>query len=308
MRIKHWVLLALTGCVVLLVYLALEPRKFPREPMAGRERDAEPQLPSNLAPDSSPPIARNDNSNDDHLRSDATREKPRATPDTRDDNGDNSIDPELWPEEVEPLKPAPRRPPLNPGMAPRAPGRAPLVPPAVRPPFMERNRRNRPRPFVSKLPKNIPAWFKEYDTNEDGMVALYEWRAKENDVREFRKYDLNGDGVITVTELIRSGQFITGSPAPPVLSGTGTEIGDFYYYEVTGSIQGVAFGTNVYTTDSVMAAVAVHAGIFRPGEKGFVKVTILPGEQHYHGSVSNGVTTHDRLEGYHKSFTIEAVR
>jgi hypothetical protein len=59
-----------------------------------------------------------------------------------------------------------------------------------------------------KLPPNLPAWFKEYDTDKDAQVALYEWKDKNRTVGEFQQYDLNGDGFITVEELIRSGVMI----------------------------------------------------------------------------------------------------
>src|SRR5207244_4751114 len=63
-----------------------------------------------------------------------------------------------------------------------------------------------------KLPPNIPAWFKEYDTDNDAQVALYEWKDKNRTVEDFQKYDLNGDGFITVEELIRSGAMGANKP------------------------------------------------------------------------------------------------
>jgi LCCL domain-containing protein len=37
----------------------------------------------------------------------------------------------------------------------------------------------------------------------------------------------------------------------------------------------------------------VHAGLVKVGQKGVVKVTILPGEQQYTGSDRNGITSSD---------------
>ncbi len=72
-----------------------------------------------------------------------------------------------------------------------------------------------------------------------------------------------------------------------------------YYFYVTGSLTGSIWGTDVYTDDSDLATAAVHAGVLRPGEKGIVKVTILPGQSEYTGSTKNGVTSYgyDAFDG-----------
>src|SRR5262249_57094178 len=62
-----------------------------------------------------------------------------------------------------------------------------------------------------KLPPNVPPWFKEYDTDNDAQVALYEWKDKNRTVEDFQKYDLNGDGFITIEELIRSRAMVVGN-------------------------------------------------------------------------------------------------
>ncbi|HEX5069419.1 MAG TPA: LCCL domain-containing protein [Vicinamibacterales bacterium] len=54
---------------------------------------------------------------------------------------------------------------------------------------------------------------------------------------------------------------------------------------VTGSVR----GAGVYTDDSSLGAAAVHAGILKLGESGWVKVTLLPGQQGYTGSDQNGI-------------------
>jgi Ca2+-binding EF-hand superfamily protein len=56
---------------------------------------------------------------------------------------------------------------------------------------------------VGNLPKVLPAWFLEYDTDQDGQVGLYEWRKFGKSLKEFQEYDQNEDGFITPSEVIR---------------------------------------------------------------------------------------------------------
>ncbi len=63
------------------------------------------------------------------------------------------------------------------------------------------------------------------------------------------------------------------------------------YFKVTGNANGYAWGTDVYTADSLLATVAVHAGALKSGETGIVRVTMLDGRDAYAGSTRNGVTS-----------------
>jgi hypothetical protein len=63
-------------------------------------------------------------------------------------------------------------------------------------------------------------------------------------------------------------------------------------------------GTDLYTDDSSIAAAAVHAGVLRPGEKGYVRVTIVPGQAGYAGSERNGLRSADAAE-WGGSFSVE---
>jgi len=63
----------------------------------------------------------------------------------------------------------------------------------------------RPAVFrAGKLPKELPAWFAEYDTDGDGQVGLYEWRKNSNGkaIAEFQAMDRNGDGLLTAEEVL----------------------------------------------------------------------------------------------------------
>jgi Ca2+-binding EF-hand superfamily protein len=53
------------------------------------------------------------------------------------------------------------------------------------------------------LPKGLPAWFQELDTNGDGQISLREWREGGKKLSEFREYDLDDDGLITPDEVLR---------------------------------------------------------------------------------------------------------
>ena len=80
-------------------------------------------------------------------------------------------------------------------------------------------------------------------------------------------------------------------PDPGVLRAGENDIGKSFYFEVLGDVKGSLWGTDTYTTDSTLASAAVHAGVLKPGEKGVVKVTIMPGEPSYQGSTRNGVSS-----------------
>jgi hypothetical protein len=82
------------------------------------------------------------------------------------------------------------------------------------------------------------------------------------------------------------------------------DVGRSTLYEVVGAGNGTVWGTDIYTTDSHLGTAAVHAGILKPGQRGIVRVRILPGQSNYVGSTRHGVTT----SGYGRwglSFTVE---
>lgn len=61
------------------------------------------------------------------------------------------------------------------------------------------------RPTVyraGKLPKELPPWFGQLDTDGDGQIALWEWRKAGKELEEFKDWDRDGDGFITAEEVL----------------------------------------------------------------------------------------------------------
>lgn len=77
------------------------------------------------------------------------------------------------------------------------------------------------------------------------------------------------------------------------------------YFRVTGRNGGPIWGTDVYTIDSNLATAAVHAGAVKEGETGVVKVTLLPGQDSYEGTIRNGITSNS-YGPYSGSYKVEA--
>ncbi len=65
------------------------------------------------------------------------------------------------------------------------------------------------RPSVVRygnLPKGLPSWWDELDSDQDGQVGLYEWRRHGRATAEFVELDLNADGYLTADEWLRHEQ------------------------------------------------------------------------------------------------------
>jgi hypothetical protein len=94
---------------------------------------------------------------------------------------------------------------------------------------------------------------------------------------------------------------------PRNLRGIETTPGQVLVYQVTGSTQGLVWGTDIYTGDSSIAVAAVHAGLLQPDETGTIMVTILPGRETYRGSARYGVASND-YPNWARSYTLQRLQ
>jgi hypothetical protein len=81
-------------------------------------------------------------------------------------------------------------------------------------------------------------------------------------------------------------------PDPGYLNNPDTDIGKVFFYHVSGIDKDQSvWGSDVYTTGSHLGMAAVHCGLLKAGQKGVVKVTILPGQARYDATTRHGVTS-----------------
>lgn len=80
-------------------------------------------------------------------------------------------------------------------------------------------------------------------------------------------------------------------PDPGTLFNHADAVGQTLQFAVVGSTMGTIWGDGVYTSDSVLAVAAVHAGLLEPGESGVVSVEVIAGLPAYASAERNGVVS-----------------
>jgi hypothetical protein len=95
--------------------------------------------------------------------------------------------------------------------------------------------------------------------------------------------------------------------APVNMIDLADDIGATFYFRVRGNTEGPIWGTDIYAADSALATAAVHAGLVKPGETGFIKVTIVPPLTQYLGSERNGVTS-SNFGRFGKAYRLSAIK
>jgi hypothetical protein len=90
----------------------------------------------------------------------------------------------------------------------------------------------------------------------------------------------------------------------PNLMALRSRVNESFEFEVTGRTTGTIWGDGVYTDDSDLGVTAVHAGLLAPGERGKVRITILPGLPRYDATMKNNVSSL-RYGGWEGSYRVE---
>ena len=73
---------------------------------------------------------------------------------------------------------------------------------------------------------------------------------------------------------------------------TSADIGKIYKLTTTGA-SGGGWGTDIYTSDSYIPAMAVHAGVLTIGQTKEIYIKVVQGQNNYTSSTRNGITTSD---------------
>lgn len=99
-----------------------------------------------------------------------------------------------------------------------------------------------------------------------------------------------------------------GQYTPGELRTLERQVGQSFYFQVTGAVIGPLWGTDVYTSDSDLGTACVHAGILRPDQEGVVKVTVVSPPAKFKGTRRHGVTSSDWETGWSGAFRVEPLR
>jgi Ca2+-binding EF-hand superfamily protein len=142
-----------------------------------------------------------DKNNDGYLNYDEMPDQLRAEKDRWDTDRNGLIDLSEFRAYFEARVKAPQ------GQSPStSPSADPLLQGGLYWDFSQADEQRRAPPVVyraGKLPKELPAWFEQYDTDKDGQVGLYEWKAFGRSIQEFDEMDRNRDGFLTIDEVLR---------------------------------------------------------------------------------------------------------
>jgi hypothetical protein len=105
---------------------------------------------------------------------------------------------------------------------------------------------------------------------------------------------LSGLGKVYLSNQIDTAKVYFGgiplSGVTDMTSFTTADIGKIYRITITGA-GGGGWGTDFYTTDSYIPAMAVHAGVIAVGQTKEVYIKIVEGKNSYSGTTRNGITT-----------------
>src|SRR5262245_36074959 len=164
----------------------------------------------------------------------------------------------------------------------------------------DRETRRRAEIIINVLKDSLPEALFQFPTTDilytaegklTGKIIQESWRAT---TTQFGPVQVKLTDVARVVSLAHPEQLeerLTAQPDPGNLTALQAQVGKVFAFRVTGAAQGSVWGTGTYTSDSVLAVAAVHAGVLKVGQTGTVKVRVVVPLNAYIGSTQNGVTT-----------------
>jgi hypothetical protein len=105
-------------------------------------------------------------------------------------------------------------------------------------------------------------------------------------------------------KLVKNGFF--ASEPPSSLTELCQQVGETFYFKVTGQEGGSIWGTDTYTGDSNLPTAAVHAGAVDAGDTSVVRVTVVAPLNQYQGTTRHGITS-AHYGPYGTAYRVEAV-
>lgn len=152
----------------------------------------------------------------------------------------------------------------------------------------------------------LPPDAQEISQTHDTLVAALEKRTEERILaagrtasaplerlmKELCREEKLDDALVVREAIRRMTSVVRDVQRDPGHLPAGATVGQILYFELVGHpTAGSLYGTDIYTNDSTLAVAAVHAGLLAAGERGIVKVTVLPGQESYTSSTRCGITS-----------------
>lgn len=175
-----------------------------------------------------------------------------------------------------------------------------------------------PYPHDENLPEEARKWIEEQQKQEEiilqeaerkmrSMRATLHGKLKQLQETYTKAGDL--DRALALREQVRRlelaiSQALVYDQNPGEIACQRGKNGKTLVFAVKGRTTGSIWGDGIYSDDSDLATVAVHAGLLKAGQTGLIKVTIMPGLDKYSGSQQHGVTSSE-YQGYPGSMRVE---
>ncbi len=124
-----------------------------------------------------------------------------------------------------------------------------------------------------------------------GKIEVAAWKAKTAQFGDVEIKLVELRGLRTPGAVEETTEVLNPLPDPGNLGIYAQMIGKKFAFRVTGVVGNGLYGTEVYTSDSLLANAAVHWGVIKAGQTGIVKVEIVVPPPGYTSTTRNGITS-----------------